>query len=372
MAPSSLAAVAGVILGLPVALTALKTGMMVLAQNKLIYAGYLPPGSRSSVNFHGIERTTMRADPFIVETTDGKAKLQCYLMHDPARLESIASSVGRAPLRYHCLLYFHGNAGNIGHRMEHLWGILQSWPRNDPLTDRPIYPVIFGVDYRGYGLSSGTATEIGLRNDAVSVLETTQKRFRTVLKAIGSADSSTVESNDIRLFIYGHSLGGAVGLHCAATAHRLQQSCRDTRSAVDGLIVENTFTSVPEVARAFYPRWSIPHRLSHSRWLLWNRWDCRTSISDIDLSRLPVLLLSSSNDDVLPPSMMEELRALLVEKETANFDDGGDEQNKNCGGRSKIVFQGIKGGHHDDGFLKPYYWDAWKMFLKHSIGDKNT
>lgn len=58
------------------------------------------------------------------------------------------------------VVYFHGNAGNMGHRLQNSSGIFNSLQCN-----------LFMVEYRGYGLSTGVATEKGICCDARAAID---------------------------------------------------------------------------------------------------------------------------------------------------------------------------------------------------------
>jgi pimeloyl-ACP methyl ester carboxylesterase len=78
------------------------------------------------------------------------------------------------------------------------------------------------LSYRGYGLSTGSANEKGIKVDCEALVEylNNQKQI---------AQSS--------LILYGRSLGGAVALHIASS----------TAANVKGIILENTFLSIPKL-----------------------------------------------------------------------------------------------------------------------------
>lgn len=63
------------------------------------------------------------------------------------------------------ILFFHGNAGNIGHRLPNAKGLFKHLQAN-----------IFLVEYRGYGLSEGVPSESGLYKDAQAALNYLQGR----------------------------------------------------------------------------------------------------------------------------------------------------------------------------------------------------
>jgi fermentation-respiration switch protein FrsA (DUF1100 family) len=108
------------------------------------------------------------------------------------------------------ILMFHGNAGNIGHRVPIARMLVQSIGCN-----------VFMLEYRGYGLSTGSPDETGLVIDAQTAYNYLRKR---------------AETRDHNIVIYGQSLGGAVAVQLAA------KNQDDTK--LIGLILENTFLSM--------------------------------------------------------------------------------------------------------------------------------
>jgi pimeloyl-ACP methyl ester carboxylesterase len=114
------------------------------------------------------------------------------------------------------VIMFHGNAGNIGHRL----------PIAKVLTADLGYHVFF-VEYRGYGFSSGDPNEKGLNIDAQTALD--YIRGREDLK-------------DSKIVVYGQSLGGAVAINLV---NRNQK-----QGDIAALMLENTFLSI----RSLIPR----------------------------------------------------------------------------------------------------------------------
>ena len=110
------------------------------------------------------------------------------------------------------IVYFHGNGGNLS-----VWlPVLATLHR--------LHLRVLAVDYRGYGLSTGTPSEEGVYRDAEAVVQYAAKH-----RPAGSA----------RPFVFwGRSLGGAV----AASATRVVTP--------DGLILESTFVDKAAVVRA--------------------------------------------------------------------------------------------------------------------------
>ncbi len=156
------------------------------------------------------------------------------------------------------VLFCHGNAGNIADRIDSVWR----------LHDLGLNVCLF--DYRGYGLSSGTPTEEGTYRDAESVWE-----WLTVTRSL-PAD---------RIVVFGESLGGAVA---AWVAERKQPGA---------LILESTFTSLPDAAARVYPFLPV-------RWLCRFRYDTLARLPQI---ACPVMVAHSPDDDIIPFAQGERL-----------------------------------------------------------------
>lgn len=135
------------------------------------------------------------------------------------------------------LLFFHGNAGSIGDRLDNAKILHMNMPIN-----------LLLLEYRGYGPSKGRPSERGLYRDAKAAFRYLQERR---------------DLDTRKLFVFGRSLGGAVAIHLC--------SRRQVRGKVRGLIVENTFTSVPSLARKVFqfpgvkylPRWFYNNKVGH-------------------------------------------------------------------------------------------------------------
>lgn len=151
----------------------------------------------------------------------------------------------------HALLFFHGNAGNISHRLESL-RLFQELGLD-----------VLMVDYRGYGQSEGRPSERGTRRDALAAWEylTGERGY---------------EPGEIVLF--GRSLGASVAAQLA----------RERRPAA--LVLESTFTSVPDMGSEIYP-W-LPVRLLSTL-----NYDTRAVVAEFDF---PVMVVHSPEDDIIP------------------------------------------------------------------------
>src|SRR5262245_46041302 len=150
------------------------------------------------------------------------------------------------------VLFCHGNAGNISHRLERL----------QFFHDMGLAVLLF--DYRGYGKSQGAPDELGTYRDAQAAWD-----FLTHTKGISSA----------HIVIFGESLGGAIAAHLA----------RDVTSA-GALILASTFTSAPDLASEFY--WYLPVRL-----LARFQYPTAEYVSQV---RVPTLVIHSQDDEIAP------------------------------------------------------------------------
>lgn len=151
------------------------------------------------------------------------------------------------------VLFFHGNAGNISHRIDYLL-----------MFNRLRYTTLI-LDYRGYGKSTGSPSEEGTYRDAEAAWE--------YLRHARQARPGDV-------VIAGESLGGAVGTWLAA------------RVKPGALLLFSTFTSVNDLGAQIY--WFLPVRL-----LSRIRYDNLENLKRIEA---PIFIAHSPEDDVVPYS----------------------------------------------------------------------
>ncbi|BET02686.1 Abhydrolase domain-containing protein [Nesidiocoris tenuis] len=194
------------------------------------------------------------------------------------------------------LVFFHGNAGNMGHRLQNAAGLYSVLACN-----------ILMVEYRGYGLSHGYASERGIYMDAQAAMDYLAAR---------------TDVNQNRIIVFGRSLGGAVAIDLAA---RADYGCK-----IWCLIVENTFTSIPEITSAlfkykwlkFVPLFAYKNKLM--------------SKDKVDAITVPTLFISGLSDTLVPPWMMTELHS-------------------RCSSPFKQLLQLPTGGHNDTWACHNYY-----------------
>jgi fermentation-respiration switch protein FrsA (DUF1100 family) len=156
------------------------------------------------------------------------------------------------------VLFCHGNAGNISHRLESIEIFNQ------------LGLSVFIFDYRGYGQSEGSPTEQGTYQDAEAAWQyLIEKR---------QVDPS-------RIIVFGRSLGGAV-------ASWLAQSHQP-----GALILESTFISIPDIAATVYPYLPV-------RFLSRFQYNTAEYLGRIDC---PVLIVHSRDDEIMPFSHGRQL-----------------------------------------------------------------
>jgi fermentation-respiration switch protein FrsA (DUF1100 family) len=149
------------------------------------------------------------------------------------------------------VLFLHGNAGNISHRLDYV----QMFHRLGYST------LIF--DYRGYGNSGGAPTEQGTYQDAEAAW-----RYLT----------SKLHTPPCRIVVFGESLGGAVAAWLAA------------RHKPAALVIASGFTSVPDLGQQLYPYLPVRH-------LVRIRYDTRANLRNV---AAPVLIAHSPEDEIVP------------------------------------------------------------------------
>eukprot|EP00598_Pedospumella_elongata_P004843 CAMPEP_0184981278 /NCGR_PEP_ID=MMETSP1098-20130426/11070_1 /TAXON_ID=89044 /ORGANISM="Spumella elongata, Strain CCAP 955/1" /LENGTH=340 /DNA_ID=CAMNT_0027504827 /DNA_START=212 /DNA_END=1234 /DNA_ORIENTATION=+ len=166
------------------------------------------------------------------------------------------------------LIYFHGNAGNMGFLL-----------KNAALMFAIAKINILLMDYRGYGRSDGIPSESGINLDADAVLKYCVKHPRL---------------SNSKMLLFGRSLGGAVAISLA----------QRYPSLVAGVIVENTFLSVGDMVDVLMPF------LKHiRRFVLKMNWDSHIKIADL---KMPILFIAGDSDELVPPIHMRTLYNLAV------------------------------------------------------------
>lgn len=199
------------------------------------------------------------------------------------------------------VLFFHGNACNLSGLVE----LAKEF--------RELGAGFAAVDYRGYGGSTGSPTEAGLRRDALAAYDRV-----TGSHGIGRS----------RLFIWGQSLGAGVASWLAA-----ERPCA-------GLVLEGAFPSLRAMARLHYPLLPV------AEFMLFDRY--RTA-DQAAAASCPVLVLHGDRDVVAPPAFGEAIHAAVAAAR----------------GTGAVTLVVVRGAGHDG--IHPRHPDvepAWGRFVR--------
>lgn len=221
------------------------------------------------------------AETFFVETSDGE---RLYGWHRSA-------GHGKA------LLYAHGNAEAVDRTDLHDAAVAQGFD-------------VVVVAYRGYPGSSGAPSEQGLALDL-------EAAWGHVTEVLGIPPS--------RVVLHGKSLGGGVASGLAMKVHPA------------ALVLESTYTSVPDVAAARY--WFYP-----VRWLMRSHFPTAERAPSLTL---PVLVMHGSSDTVIPVS-----HGRVLSKAFPN-----------------VTYVEVAGAHHSETFVTNYREasTAWTALLQRAV-----
>ncbi len=200
------------------------------------------------------------------------------------------------------LLYLHGNYRNIGNNVEHTLRLHNSG-----------YNVLL-VDYRGFGQSTGgKPSEIKVYADA-------EAAWQYLLRQRGIKPQ--------QVFIYGHSLGGAIAIDLAI--HHPEAA---------GLITESTFTSMQAMGSLEYG--FLPVGL-----LLNQRFD---SLKKITRLKIPLLMIHGTWDKKVPVSMARELYDAAPQPKQLVLIEGG--EHNNSGAVGLVEYRAALAGFINNGIL---------------------
>ncbi|KAH0651799.1 hypothetical protein KY290_031381 [Solanum tuberosum] len=219
------------------------------------------------------------------------------------------------------IIFFQENAGNIAHRLEMVRIMLQRLQCN-----------VFMLSYRGYGASDGYPSQHGITKDAQAALDHLVQRT--------DIDTS-------RIVVFGRSLGGAVGTVLT----------KNNPDKVAGLILENTFTSILDMAGVLLPflKWVIGGSGSKGfkllNFVVRSPWNTIDVIGEI---RQPILFLSGLQDEMVPPFHMQMLYAKAAAR------------NRQC------LFVEFPSGMHMDTWLAggDHYWRTIQKYLEETVPEK--
>lgn len=171
------------------------------------------------------------------------------------------------------LVHFHGNAGNLSHRAYFF-----------KLAADAGFGVL-GLDYRGFGKSTGKPYEEGLYMDARETLHYAMGELKVPAK---------------ELILYGESLGTGIAVQMA------------TECECAALVLQSPYTSIENVAQETYP-W-LPVRM-----LIQDRYNSLRKVKEV---KEPTLIMHGEADTLIDVSHAKELFAALPEPKQAVYFPG--------------------------------------------------
>ncbi|EGW33693.1 uncharacterized protein SPAPADRAFT_134437 [Spathaspora passalidarum NRRL Y-27907] len=273
-----------------ITVAALALGGLYTYQSSIIYPSSMN-GARAHVSTpdeYGMEYEAVK-----LTTPDGET-LECFSLK-----QDITNNYTNKTI-----LILSPNAGNIGYAL----------PIVQLLYARFRYNV-FIYSYRGYGNSTGTPSEKGLKIDADCVME--------YLKSDKQYSSS-------KIVLYGRSLGGAVAIYIAEKYGDL----------VSGIILENTFLSIPKTVPHVFPL------LKYFTLFVNQIWDSESLVPRIN-ENIPVMLMSARQDEIVPPSHMDEIYKKLPSE-------------------IKIKWK-YEQSTHNDTVVQDEYWERVEEFVNEKV-----
>ena len=201
------------------------------------------PGEDITPRSHGVDYS-----PLTITTADGERLHAWHLTRDNPRAH---------------VVYFHGNGGNLS-----IWSdvFVALWHEG--------FDVV-AVDYRGYGLSTGTPSEQGIYRDVDAVLDHVMAQPRRP---------------DVPLIYWGRSLGTVTAAYAAS------------RKPPNGIVLEAGFPSMRSVLETNPIMWTLSwgssYRMPTAEWMA--------------AVRQPTLVLHGDRDSVIPYRLGQRLYATLT------------------------------------------------------------
>ncbi|WP_038054769.1 alpha/beta hydrolase [Thioalkalivibrio sp. ALJ1] len=231
---------------------ALVVGLMFVTQDRLVY---MPSSTISGTP----ERVGLDYEDVHLTAEDG-VRLHGWFLPGPNDDSPV-------------LLFLHGNAGNIGHRLHSLQQFHE------------LGMAVLIIDYRGYGRSAGRPDEQGTYADA-------RAAWRYLVEERAFPSEAVV--------LFGRSLGAAVAADLA------------TEVQPGAVILESAFTSAADLGARHYP-W-LPVRA-----LLRHQYD---ALDRVERIKAPILLAHSREDEIVPFSHTERLQAVAPDARVLEMQGG--------------------------------------------------
>lgn len=263
-------------------------------------------------HYRSPEERQIPYESHMITCTDG-VQIHSWLLQAPVKDWTMAPTI----------IFFHGNAGNIGLRIPNAIQMLQQLGAN-----------ILMVEYRGYGNSDNVKpTEQGLKLDAQAAL-------------LFAHQHTGINSSQI--FIFGRSLGGSVAIYLAHIA-------KERNIPFAGLIVENTYTSISDMVNVVMP-FLIPIK----KYVLRIGWDSASLMPYLGQQHVPILLLAGAKDELVPHAQMKQLYSIAQQHQSSSTVVTTKGTTDNL-----IRIHVIPDGTHNESWLQggAEYWEAIRNFM---------
>ena len=217
-----------------------------------------------------VYKPSVASDPYEMTTIAGVHARELWLdSDDGTRVHAYFFSPSKdLNTQTPVVLYCHGNAGNISHRLIKLNHFAQEG-----------IPILI-MDYRGFGFTEGSPHEQGTYKDAAAGMQ-------------WLLDQGWKSQHVIA---HGTSLGGGI----ASWIHDEHKS--------GALVLESTFTSIPGVSKMLYPY--LPSFIIKTQY---------PTLERVKKNTAPLLVIHGDRDNIIPFSMGEELYESSISKQKTFF-----------------------------------------------------
>jgi len=261
----------------------------------------------------------------VTVTTEDGTKINGWFVYHP-----VSRCGDTTPYTF---LFFHGNAGNVGYRLENIRDMHTRLAAN-----------VFIIDYRGYGDSQDGPgpCQAGFLMDAMAA-------YRWLVEYARLPQSSKTKVSADRIILFGRSIGGAVACVLGERLLRRQVAGDESLPLPAGIVLENTFTSLKDIACSvfFFLRpfsWLMKPPMIFDEWKAAESLDCIAA----NYENFHCCLLSGAADTLVPPSHMRQLHAIVKKHKPTT-----------------IKFFIFPTGGHNDLPQKggDEYWDSFNKFL---------
>lgn len=197
---------------------------------------YLYLRQRSLLYFPHPPTTSKEAEVFWLENDDQKIKVW-----------TVEHPTGPA------LIYFGGNAEDVAANLPMFKELIPDYS-------------LYLMNYRGYGGSTGTATEVSLYGDSLALYE-------------------QVRPHHDKIIVMGRSLGTGIATFLAS------------QRPVNGVVLVTPYSSIAALAASYYPFLPVSP-------LLKDRYDSQRYAAQI---MVPVLAMTAENDEIIPRRISDDL-----------------------------------------------------------------